>query len=139
MNLFFARFFLFKNFFQDTLDHTLSLRLRQIDAHNFLSVYLRRFHDLLARATGVAATNVRILSMQNRRELVSNPPLESVFRRRRHSLGNSSNLEFGDLEVLFAIVRGEARGYYRPNYVKQRIENSINEISAEIGLEVSFF
>lgn len=38
---------------QEALDHSLSIRLRAINAERFVRLYMRRFTELLARLVGV--------------------------------------------------------------------------------------
>uniref|UniRef100_A0A915DAM3 Uncharacterized protein n=1 Tax=Ditylenchus dipsaci TaxID=166011 RepID=A0A915DAM3_9BILA len=131
------------NIDEDALDHSVSVRLKQLGVHRFVQHHMTRFHELLAKAVGVPTTSVRILSIQNietgkeAKKLKQHILKDSKNRRLRHSSAtNSSNEAHSDLDVLFTVLRGESRGYHRPTFVKQRIESSINEISEETGLEI---
>ncbi|KAI6243858.1 hypothetical protein M3Y99_00051100 [Aphelenchoides fujianensis] len=42
-----------------------------------------------------------------------------------------------EIELLLTVSRGEARGFHRPSYVKQKISEGIAQLTAESGLEVT--
>ncbi|KAH7689564.1 cadherin domain-containing protein, partial [Aphelenchoides avenae] len=154
------------NIDQDALDHSVSIRIRNMPARTFVRSHLQRFHELLAHAVGVPATNIRILSLQNVEEpqnvtsvspekkaigvvnagtpngfIESNTLLRSK-RTATSLVGTNGFLPLtagntGDLDVLFTVLRGENRGYHRPSYVKNQMERGVADLSAQSGLDVT--
>lgn len=121
---------------QDALDHSVSIQLRRLSAKRFITDKMRLFYDLLAREIGVSPASIRILSIQNQ----DNDSNEHFRRFKRlqtfnNNLSTHNEVMDEDLDILFTVLRGElsARGYYRPTYIKQKIENAINTISTETG------
>uniref|UniRef100_A0A183U7E3 EGF-like domain-containing protein n=1 Tax=Toxocara canis TaxID=6265 RepID=A0A183U7E3_TOXCA len=41
-----------------------------------------------------------------------------------------------DLDILFTVSRGDSRGYYRPNFIRQRLEQNIVELADDTGLQI---
>lgn len=128
------------NIDQESLDHSVSIKLKRLNAQNFVKNKMGVFYESLAREIGVSTTSIRILSIQNQNSGTN----ELVQRKKKHSF-NSNNISLSmdneiaideDLDILFTVSRGEllTNGYYRPTYIKQKIENSINSISTETGL-----
>ncbi|MCP9259219.1 BMA-PRK-1 [Dirofilaria immitis] len=41
-----------------------------------------------------------------------------------------------DLDILFTVSRADSRGYHRPNFIRQRLEDNVAELSENIGAEI---
>ncbi|KHN85177.1 hypothetical protein Tcan_02630 [Toxocara canis] len=41
-----------------------------------------------------------------------------------------------DLDILFTVSRGDSRRYYRPNFIRQWIEQNIVELADDTGLQI---
>jgi hypothetical protein len=126
---------------QDALDHAVSIRLANTTADAFIRDSSPAFHRVLARHLSVRPAHVRLLSIQ---DLAVPTPTSKPPSASRHRPGHRVRLrrltiprnEQNDLDLLFTVSRGESRGYHRPNFVRQRLEQHIAEISNELGLEV---
>ncbi|VDN03543.1 unnamed protein product [Thelazia callipaeda] len=111
---------------QDTLDHSVSICIRSLAGEIFFSKHVKNFTNSLSKFLNVQPRNIQILSVQsiaNQRRLYF-----------RHS--NSKTISDQDLEILFTISRPDSRGYHRPNFIKQRLENNIAELSYDTGIEI---
>ncbi|KAE9554056.1 hypothetical protein FO519_002752 [Halicephalobus sp. NKZ332] len=135
------------NIDQDSLDHAVSLRLKNISGKKFIKHFMRRFHEIMAHLLGVPTTDLRFLSIQeieknqNNLQPTVKPKTGKFFgqltgansHKRRHRRADEDT----DLDILFTVSRGENHGYHRPPWVRQNIEKQISELSTESGLEVA--
>ncbi|KAK0415819.1 hypothetical protein QR680_012137 [Steinernema hermaphroditum] len=115
---------------QDALDHSISIRVKNMNGARFLENHMEAFHKTVAKHLNVQPTHVRILSLQ---EIPADRHHSHRLRYRKRR-----NMEKGstDLEVLFTVSRGDARGYLRPIHVRQRLEQSAVDISDSSNLEI---
>uniref|UniRef100_A0A1I8AC89 Cadherin domain protein n=1 Tax=Steinernema glaseri TaxID=37863 RepID=A0A1I8AC89_9BILA len=115
---------------QDALDHSISIRVKNMNGAKFLENHLELFHKAVAKHLNVQPTHVRILSLQ---EIPTDHHHSHRLRyRKRRNLERTST----DLDVLFTVSRGDSRGYLRPIHVRQRLEQSAVEISDVSKLEI---
>ncbi|KAI6227030.1 hypothetical protein M3Y95_00683900 [Aphelenchoides besseyi] len=121
---------------QEALDHSLSVHLSGLNAEKFVRDHLHKFIAILARILSVPATYVRLLSVQDVRHDELRHKRQSVtpFPTVVASLPPISQLQ---IELLLTVSRGEARGFHRPSYVKQKISEGIAQLTAESGLEIT--
>ncbi|CAG9538889.1 unnamed protein product [Cercopithifilaria johnstoni] len=111
---------------QDALDHSVSIRIRNLLGETFFKRHARNFTDSLSKFLNVRPQNVQILSVQ--------PTLTQHRLHVRH-LGNRTTSE-QNLDILFTVSRDNSRGYHRPNFIRQRLENNVAQLSDDIGKEV---
>uniref|UniRef100_A0A915BTY2 Cadherin domain-containing protein n=3 Tax=Parascaris TaxID=6254 RepID=A0A915BTY2_PARUN len=129
---------------QDALDHSVNMRLRNISGEQFFADYSHKFYRSFARQLNVKPTNIRILSLQQ-----ANTTIGSIYdsasqhrhrfryrRRQSHAPSDIQPVESNDLDILFTVSRGDSRGYYRPNFIRQRLEQNIVELSDDMGLQI---
>lgn len=43
-----------------------------------------------------------------------------------------------NLDILFTVSRADSRGYHRPNFIRQKLEDNVAQLSSDIGIEVLF-
>ncbi|EJD75084.1 cadherin domain-containing protein [Loa loa] len=111
---------------QDALDHSVSVRIHNLLGETFFSKYARNFIHSLSRFLNVKPQNVQIISVQS-----------ALVRHHRHvrQLSNRT-ASVQDLDILFTVSRADSRGYHRPDFIRQRLENNVAQLSGSIGREI---
>uniref|UniRef100_A0AAF5PQC7 Cadherin domain-containing protein n=2 Tax=Wuchereria bancrofti TaxID=6293 RepID=A0AAF5PQC7_WUCBA len=111
---------------QDALDHSVSVRIHNLLGETFFNKHVTNFMHSLSRFLNVKPQNVRILSVQS--TLVRHHLLA-------RQLNNRTTSE-QDLDILFTVSRADSRGYHRPNFIRQRLEDNVAQLSDDIGREI---
>uniref|UniRef100_A0A914HYR1 Uncharacterized protein n=1 Tax=Globodera rostochiensis TaxID=31243 RepID=A0A914HYR1_GLORO len=124
---------------QEKMDNSLTIRLRGFGAEHFVSSFMQRFTDLVARLLSTKPNSVFILSLQEIRHLIPQNEIKLPENGRHHALRRSRDKNIGGnattptnltanslLDIILVIQRpdGAPGGmlYYRPSYVKQRLD-----------------
>uniref|UniRef100_A0A915PC44 Uncharacterized protein n=1 Tax=Setaria digitata TaxID=48799 RepID=A0A915PC44_9BILA len=105
---------------QDAMDHSVSLRIHNLSGERFFSKHSKNFVYSISRCLKVKPQNVHILSVQTvPGKLLSNRTAPEQ-----------------DLDILFIVSRTDSRGYHRPNFIRQRLEDSVAQLSDDIGAKI---
>ncbi len=116
---------------EDAIEHAISIRLAKVSPQMFLSTLLHRFQRTIARALSARPTNVRILSVQIADDAPSSTTDKQQQHHRRHIADVQSLSSVSDLDILFTVSKGDSRGFYRPNFVRTRLEQTFAEMGGD--------
>ncbi|VDK86986.1 unnamed protein product, partial [Litomosoides sigmodontis] len=111
---------------QDALDHSVSIRIHNLLGEAFFKKHVRNFMYSLSRFLNVRPQNVQILSVQ---------PISTHRHRHVRHVSNGTMSE-GNLDILFTVSRTDSRGYHRPNFIRQKLEDNVAQLSSDIGIEI---
>uniref|UniRef100_A0A914UQL5 Uncharacterized protein n=1 Tax=Plectus sambesii TaxID=2011161 RepID=A0A914UQL5_9BILA len=121
---------------QDTLDHSVSIRFAQLSPNAFVSGPKHQFEKSVARILNVRPKSVRIISLQEADETTPKKERKRKKLRHRRHINGSTDDRVRDLDVLFTVSKGKDSGYYRPNFVRQRLEEQMADFSRNEHLQV---
>ncbi|OZC11535.1 hypothetical protein X798_01393 [Onchocerca flexuosa] len=129
---------------QDALDHSVCLRIHNLLGETFFIKHARNFIHSLSRILNVKPQNVHILSVQSALGklilfILFHKLVECSHHLHVRELRNSVLLETAseqDLDILFTVSRSDSRGYHRPNFIRQRLEDNVAQLSDDIGTEI---
>ncbi|KAL3074151.1 hypothetical protein niasHS_014981 [Heterodera schachtii] len=131
---------------QEKMDNSLTIRLKGIGAEKFVSNFMHRFSEIVARLLSVKTSGVFILSLQEIYFASLQNDLETFVekgfiarhakRKRRSGKSNGPTTANSLLDLILVVQRSDGTvgpmPYHRPSYVKQRLEAGIGQLEKEM-------
>ncbi|KAL4002923.1 Cadherin domain family protein [Acanthocheilonema viteae] len=111
---------------QDALDHSVSIRIHNLLGETFFKKHAKNFVHSLSRFLNVKPQNVQILSVQS----------TSTHHHLHVRHLSNRTISQQNLDILFTVSRADSRGYHRPNFIRQRLEENVAQLSDDIGREI---